>query len=90
MRSLRYLNTVLTILAVLLTFNLWTLWTTTPAGEALSFTEEAHAQGIVNAGAQRKQMIDQLNNLNVKIDKLGATLTNGSVRVRIDDLPEEE
>ena len=89
MQSLRYLNCVLTILAVLLTLSLWTAWTTTPAGEVLSIAEPAHAQGVANAGAQRKEMIDQLNQLNLKMTELKATLTDGSVRVRVDAMPTE-
>lgn len=89
MRSLRYLNSVLTIIAVLLTLNLYTMWTASPGGELLSASQEAHAQGIPNAGAQRKQIIDELAALQVSVNDLKTTLTNGSVRVVVDSMPSE-
>lgn len=87
MRSLRYLNTVLTLIAILLTLNLYVGWTTTPGGELLSIASEAHAQesgGIANAGAQRKEMIDLLKQMNASVNEMQKTLTNGSARVRVE------
>ena len=42
----------------------------------------AHAQ-IPDAGGQRQQMVDELKNLNQKMDKLVQTLESGKVQVRI-------
>jgi len=84
MRSLRYCNVILTFIAVLLTLNLWTAWVTTPGGSMMSVTDDAHAQGIPNAGAQRKEMVDQLKSVNAEIKSLHATLKSGSVRVKVD------
>ncbi len=81
MRSLRYLNVVLTVLTVVLTLHLWTLWT----GEALSsVTPSAHAGGLPDAGAQRKEMIDLLKGMNQKMDQLAALLKSGEARVRVE------
>lgn len=92
MRSLRYLNSILTVIAVLLTLNLYVAWNTTPAGVAVSFAEEAHAQeagGISNAGAQRKEMIDLLKQLNVNVVGVKKTL-DGGVRVTGDEAGAEK
>jgi hypothetical protein len=78
MRAIHYLNTVLTILAVLLAAQLWTSWTTGP-----DMTRSAAARdGIPDAGAQRKMIIDELKLLNTKVDKLDQLLVSGKVRVR--------
>ncbi len=91
MRTIGYLNTVLTVLAVLLTLNLWTAWATTPGGEALSLTSEAAAQpeGLPNAAAQRKAILDELKRLNVSVSAMQGTLTDGSMRARI-EMPASE
>jgi hypothetical protein len=80
MPSLKYLNTILTVLAVLLGLSLWTAWTQSP-----DFVAPAHAQGIPDEGAQRKQMIDELKLLNKKVDGLQALLVSGAVRVQVQD-----
>ena len=90
MRSLRYLNTILTILALLLTLNLWTAWTTTPGGHLLSLTSESEAQGIPNAGAQRREMIDLLKQLNVRLEQVHSHVSSGEMRVRIEEAPKDE
>ena len=70
MRSLTYLNSILTVLAVLLVMVLWTMWTTTPAGDTLTMTQQAHAAGIPNAGQQRKEILDAVKKVNVQIGEL--------------------
>ena len=81
MRQLRYLNAVLTVVAVLLTMNLWVAWQTTPGGERLTMTQSANAQGLVDAGSQRREMIDLLKQLNVSMSELQGTLTDGTMRL---------
>lgn len=81
MRSLRYLNSILTILALLLMLNLWTVWAGTPGGEALSIAQPTEAQGIPNAGAQRREMIDLLKKVNVNVERIQAKLDGGDLRV---------
>jgi hypothetical protein len=80
MRSLRYLNCMLTVLAVLLTLQLWTTWSASP----VTLSQEAHAQGIPNAGAQRKEMIDTLNNIQRELTATNELLRSGQMRVTID------
>jgi hypothetical protein len=80
MRSLRYLNCVLTVLAVLLSLQLWTTWNTSHA----SMVQEAHAQGIPNAGAQRKEMIDALNSIQRELQQTNDLLRSGQLRVVAD------
>ncbi len=81
MRQLRYLNAVLTVIAVLLTMNLWVAWNTTPGGEAMTFAQPASAQGLADAGSQRREMVDLLKQLNVSVAKLQTTMTDGSMKV---------
>ena len=90
MQSLRYLNSILTVLAVLLALNVWTMWRGA-AAEMVGPIQSAQAAGpggIPNAGAQRKQIIDQLKSLNAKTDSLTSLLKSGTVRVRVQDKPE--
>ncbi len=80
MRSLRYLNCVLTVLAVLLSLQLWTSWSTS----SVSMVQEAHAQGIPNAGAQRKEMIDALARIQQELTLTNEMLRSGQLRVVVD------
>lgn len=84
MRQLRYLNAVLTVIAVLLTLNLWVAWHATPGGQQMTLTQEASAQGLADAGAQRREMVDLLKQINVSIGQVRTTLTDGSVKVSTD------
>ncbi|MFW6059174.1 MAG: hypothetical protein ACODAQ_03280 [Phycisphaeraceae bacterium] len=90
MHSLRYLNTILTLLALLLTLNLWTAWTASPAGNALTLTERAEAQGVVNAGAQRKEIIDLLKKVNVSLSGIDKKLSDGNAKVQVVGDPEQK
>lgn len=78
MRQLRYLNAVLTVIAVLLTMNLYVAWSVSPG---VATGAHAAESGLVNAGAQRKEMIDLLKQLNVSMDEMKTALTDGSIRV---------
>jgi hypothetical protein len=84
MQPLRYLNTILTILALLLTVQLWTTWAGEP-GQSMRFVAEAHAQqGLPNAAAQRKQIVDLLREQNVQLANLTELLESGKARVRVE------
>lgn len=97
MRSLRYLNTILTILAVLLGLEIWTTWMR-PGDSGLASPAVAGADtrstdrstgGIPDAGAQRKEMIDLLKQLNVQQADVVKVLKSGEVRVKLEDAPNE-
>lgn len=89
MRSLRYLNTILTVLTVLLALQLWTTWTT--PNQPWDHATQAQAQdGLTNAGAQRKQMIDQTKVVAQKMDQLIALFKNGRARVQVEGMTEEK
>lgn len=90
MKSLKYLNTILTVIAVLLTVNVWTLWSITPGGNALSVATEARADGMTNAGAQRKQIIDAVNQARAEVGELKSMFKNGSARVRLEAGSQEQ
>lgn len=89
MGSLRYLNSILTILTVVMTLQLWTVWTgsgsPTPTGSPppLSPTQ-AWAEGIPDAGAQRKQMVDLLKQLVQESAAQTKMFKNGEARVRVE------
>lgn len=85
MRSLRYLNSVLTIIAVLLTLQLWTLWTATPAAPSLDAASTARAEGIPDSGAQRKEIIAGLKEVNGSIRGLTGLFQSGQARVRVEE-----
>ena len=84
----KYLNTVLTAIAVLLALNLWVGVHQSPASAAIDPAGEAYAQGSVTAGQQRAQMIDALGDLSEKIDALSRKLSDGSMRVQVDSMPD--
>jgi len=91
MKTLRYLNTVLTVIALLLTLNLYVQLTGTPAGGMVSPASEAHAaetKGVGSSAARQQQMVKSLESLNSTLSSMNQTLTNGSVRVRVDSMPE--
>lgn len=83
MKSLRYLNMMLTVIAVLLTVNVWTLWSM-PASGTLSVASEARADGLTNGGAQRKQIIDAIKQVDGRVGELTAMFKNGTARVRME------
>ncbi len=78
MKNNRYLNVILTILTVVLTLNLWVSTTRGPVWES-----EAYGQGIPDAGAQRKKIVDELKLLNQRTQKLTQLLQSGKVRVQV-------
>ena len=96
MISFRYLNMILTILSVLLALQIWTAWTTAAPGSStrvkdfLHYPSVARADGIPNAGMQRKQMLDQLKLQTQKIDDLIKLLKSGQAIVRIQTPPTED
>lgn len=82
--ALCYLNTVLTVIAVLLALHLWALWAQSP----LDLTSTAQAQGTMDAGTQRMQMIELLRDLNRKADQIHSTLQKG-VKVEVQNWPKD-
>ncbi len=86
MKTFRYLNAVLTVIAVLLTLNLWTLWTMGPSanGPVIELASTAQAQGLTNAGAQRRDMINLMKQQVAALKDLSKTLKSGEVRVRLE------
>ena len=93
MRSIRYLNTILTVLALLLSLQLWTTWAGGPApamvldAQAARRSSRTAADGIPNAGSQRKQMIDLLKKQTQKTEELVNLLKSGKVRVKVEATP---
>lgn len=77
MAQSRYLSAVLTVIAVLMGLNLWTTWTQVPVEAA-----PAYAQGTVDAGQQRIEIINQLKKLNIAVIRLEQTLRSGDLTVR--------
>lgn len=79
MSSMRYLNTMLTVIAVLLGLNLLTHM----GSGGAPMVNTAHAQtGLPNAGAQRKDMIDELKKLNIQVGDLVNLFRSGEAKVK--------
>lgn len=91
MKSLRYLNTVLTAVAILLGLQLWTSWNSPAANDAGSaLVSPAHAAGLPDAGAQRKDMINELKSLRKQMADTHSLLASGKVRVQVQDPVKDE
>ncbi len=88
MRSLRRTNTLLTVIAVLLGLHLWTWWAVGGNGAMPSSAnaETTAPSGILNASAQRKEMVDLLKLQNQKLDRLLVLFESGKARVKVDEL----
>jgi hypothetical protein len=89
MRNLRYLNGILTVLAVLLALNTWVLVAGSPAGQLISPTQDAHAQGVGGNGARQAQMLDELKATNKKLDALTAQIKKG-INVTVTSMPDRD
>lgn len=87
MNNTKYLNAILTVLAVLFAMNLWVGVNTTP-GTSLEGT--AIAQGRVDAGQQRTEMIAQLKELKTAVSALSSKLSDGSVKVKVEGEPNKD
>lgn len=81
MTNTKYLNSILTILAVLLAMNLWVGVKTTPS---IGLDNQAIAQGRVDAGQQRAEMITQLKELKSSVESISNKLSDGSITVSIE------
>ena len=90
MKSSKYLNTVLTVIAVLLWLNLWVGAHQSPTGAALDMTEQAHAAGRTDSGQQRARMIEELSALGSKMDGMNKKLSDGSIKVQVQGLPNKD
>ena len=89
MTNTKYLNTVLTVIAVLLAGNLWVGAHQSPSAST-SPEGQAYAQGRVDAGQQRAEMITQLKSLKTSVDALTKKLTDGSVKVKVEGDPHHD
>lgn len=82
MQNTKYLNTVLTAIAVLLALNLWVGVNAEP-GDSSSLESQAIAQGRVDAGQQRSEIIKELKGLKTAVDSLSKKL-DGSIKVKVE------
>ncbi len=93
MKTVRYLNSVLTVLAVLLTLNLYMQLAGAPAG-SLPGTSVAQAnnepRGVGSQAARQQAIVDELKALNATVRQLQASLADGSIRVKVDALPDSD
>lgn len=86
----KYLNSVLTVIAVLLALNLWVGVHQSPAAAAIDPSADALAQGRVDAGKQRADMIAELKNLSGKVDAMSKKLTDGSMKVTVENMDKHD
>ena len=89
-KSLKYLNGVLTLIAVLLTLNLWAMWNVMPGGQVATMTSEVHAQGVMNAAAQRNAMVKELKKVNKEVVLLKNLFVSGKAKVLIKNVDEKK
>lgn len=89
MNNMKYLNTVLTVLAVLLALNLWVGVNSGPS-EGIGLEGQAIAQGRVDAGQQRAEMIKELKGLKSTVEAMSSKLTDGSIKVKVESMPEHD
>lgn len=81
----KYLNSVLTVIALLLALNLWVGAHQSPVAAAMDPSSEALAQGRIDAGQQRAEMIKELRLLGSKVDSMSKKLSDGSIKIKIED-----
>jgi len=89
MNNMKYLNTVLTVLAVLLALNLWVGVHATPS-QGVGLESRANAQGRIDAGQQRAEMIKELKGLKATVEAMSGKLTDGSIKVKVESMPETD
>ena len=89
MTNMKYLNAVLTVLAVLLALNLWVGVHPGP-GQGMGLENQAHAQGRIDAGQQRAEIIKELKGLKSTVEAMNSKLTDGSIKVKVESLPEQD
>lgn len=85
MKTLGYTNFVLTVLAILLSLQLWMAWLASPVG----VPPAAQAGVMLDAGAQRQEMIEQLKQVNKKVEDISGLLKSGQVRVKVEGLEKD-
>lgn len=89
MNNMKYFNAVLTVIAVLLALNLWVGVSPTPS-DRISLESQAMAQGRVDAGQQRAEMIKELKGLKSTVEAMSSKLTDGSIKVKVESMPEHD
>lgn len=83
MTNTKYLNTVLTAIALLLALNLWVGVNGSP-GDSTNPEGQAIAQGRVDAGQQRSEMIKELKGLKSTVESMSKKLSDGSIKVKVE------
>lgn len=83
MTNTKYLNAVLTVIAVLLALNLWVGVNPAPS-EQIGMESQAIAQGRVDAGQQRAEMVKELKGLKSTVESMSKKLSDGSITVKIE------
>lgn len=83
MSESKYLNAVLTTIAVLLALNLWVGAHDRP-GVKPSSEGQAIAQGRVDAGQQRAEMVKELKGVKSTVESMSKKLSDGSITVKVE------
>lgn len=85
LRNDRTIRLLLAVVAVLLAANLFV-----QLGSRGVVRSAQAAGGIPDSGAQMQQVIDQLTQLNGKVDKLQSLLESGKLTVKVDAPPSKD
>lgn len=83
MNNTKYLNAVLTVIAVLLALNLWVGVNPAPS-DSINPEGQAIAQGRVDAGQQRAEMIKELKGVKSTVEAMSKKLSDGSITVKVE------
>lgn len=89
MTNTKYLNAVLTTIALLLALNLWVGVNPSPA-DSMNPEGQAIAQGRVDAGQQRAEMITELKGLKSTVESISKKLSDGSITVKVEGEPDKD
>ena len=83
MTNTKYLNAVLTVIALLLALNLWVGVNPSPSASG-NPEGQAIAQGRVDAGQQRAEMIKELQGVKSTVEAMSKKLSDGSIKVKVE------
>ncbi|MFK7790817.1 MAG: hypothetical protein AB8C95_15155 [Phycisphaeraceae bacterium] len=89
MTNTKYLNSVLTAIALLLALNLWVGVNGSPS-DSINPEGQAIAQGRVDAGQQRAEMIKELKGLKSTVESMSKKLSDGSITVKVEGDPNKD
>jgi len=90
MHTLRYTNRVLTVVAVLLTLNLYAQFTAAGPSTAAPARADSLAKGVGSQAARQAEIAKGVQQIGRTVEAMNQALTDGSVRVKVENFPAEK